>query len=307
MTIPGGYLDLQINGGWGHHFSDDPTSIWEVGSRLVEHGVTQFLPTLVSDGFDRREEAAAVLRAGPPAGWSGAHPIGLHLEGPWLAPSRAGAHDQRALRQIDLADADTLAEVLMVTLAPEVERAIDMIRALADRNIVVSLGHSDSPLRCATDAIEAGASMGTHLFNAMSGLGHRTPGLAAALLLDDRVRFGIIADGVHVDPAMVRLAWQAASDRMVLVSDAVALLGVTADPVARLPNGTLAGATVGIDQAVRNVVRFCDAGLGDASAAAAVRPRAVLGLDTPPDTYIELDDDGIVCLTVIDGESVYRR
>ncbi len=195
----------------------------------------------------------------------------------------------------------------MVTLAPELEGAIDMIRLLTERNIVVSLGHSDSTLRRASDAIEAGASMGTHLFNAMSGLGHRSPGLAAALLIDERVRFGMIVDGVHVAPAMVRLAWQAASERMVLVSDAVALLGVTAEPVARLGDGTLAGATIGIDQAVRNVVSFCDADLGEAAAAAAARPRAVLGLDPPPDTYTELDEQGIVCLTVIDGESVYRR
>ena len=307
VTIPGGYLDLQVNGGWGHHFSDDPSTIWEVGERMVEHGVTQFLPTLISDGFDRRKEAAAVLRAGPPIGWTGAQPIGLHLEGPWLALSRAGAHDPRALRAIDLGDADTPAEVAMVTIAPEIDGAIDMIRALVDRNIVVSLGHSDAPLRCAAEAIEVGATMGTHLFNAMSGLEHRSPGLAAALLLDERVRFGIIADGFHVDPAMVRLAWQAASDRLVLVSDAVALLGVTADPVARLRNGTLAGATVGIDEAVRNVVRFCNADLGEAAEAAAARPRAVLGLDPPPDTYTELDDQGFVCLTVIDGKTLYRR
>lgn len=306
-TIPGGYLDLQINGGWGHHFSNDPASIWQVGARLVEHGVTQFLPTLVSDGFDRSEEAAGVLREGPPVGWVGAQPIGLHLEGPWLAPTRAGAHDPDALRPIDPSVADRLPMVRMVTLAPELEGSSELIRALVDRGIVVSLGHSDASFDVAVAAVDAGASMGTHLFNAMSGLGHRSPGLAAALLLDERSRFGMIADGVHVDPAMVRLAWQTAGERMVLVSDAVSMLGVTTEDVARLGNGTLAGAVVGIDQCVRNLADFCGASLADAAGAASLRPRAVLGIDPPPDTFVEIDDHGVVCATVIGGETAYER
>lgn len=149
--------------------------------------------------------------------------------------------------------------------------------------------------------------MGTHLFNAMSGLAHRRPGLAAALLLDPRPWFGIIADGHHVDPAMVRLAWQTAGERMVLVSDAVSLLGCTTDQVARLADGTLAGSTIGLDQCVRNLVAFTDAPLAEAAAAASSVPRAVLGIEPPAGTFVEIDEAGVVTQTVIDGVVAHRH
>lgn len=304
QRVAGGYLDLQINGGWGHHFSTDPSSIWEVGARLVEHGVTQFLPTLVSDGFPRLPEALAVLEAGPPTGWLGARPIGLHMEGPWLAPSRAGAHPRSALLPPDPSDLGGVDQVRLVTLAPELDGAVEVIGELVERGVVVSLGHSDTTAADAALAFDAGATMGTHLFNAMSGLNHRSPGLAAALLLDPRAFFGIIADGHHVDPAMVRLAWQTAGPRLVLVSDAVALLG-RGDEVARLADGTLAGSTIGLDRCVRNLVAFAGATMAEAAAAASTAPRSVLGLPPPADTFVDLDDDGVVQQTVIDGALAY--
>lgn len=307
LTVPGGYLDVQINGGWGHHFSDDPTSIWEVGSHLVRHGVTQFVPTLVSDGFDRLEEAVAVLDAGPPAGWVGAEPVGLHLEGPWLSPRRAGAHRVDALRPPNAGEVEGCRWVRIVTLAPELPAATQTIERLARVGIVVSLGHSEARVVDALGAFDAGASMGTHLFNAMSGLHHRSPGLAAALLLDSRASFGLIADGEHVAPDMVRLAWLAAPDRLVLVSDAVAALGTTDASVARLENGTLAGAVVAIDECVRNLVDFCDCSLVEAAHAASSKPRAVLGIDPPRDTFIELDELGVVTRTVMAASAVFER
>jgi N-acetylglucosamine-6-phosphate deacetylase len=307
LTVPGGYLDLQINGGWGHHFSNDPASIWQVGTRLVEHGVTQFVPTLVSDGFDRLDDAIAVLEAGPPAGWVGAEPVGLHLEGPWLSPHRAGAHRIDALRSPDPSEVRGRGWVRIVTLAPELPGATAAIEQLSRSGIVVSLGHSEASAAEASRAIDAGASMGTHLFNAMSGLHHRSPGLAAALLLDSRASFGIIADGEHVAPDMVRLAWSAAPDRLLLVSDAVAALGSTDQPVARLVNGTLAGAVVAIDEGVRNLVDFCGCPLADAARAASSRPRAALAIDHSDDTFIELDERGTVARTVIDGSVVFER
>lgn len=305
--VAGGYLDLQINGGWGHHFSDDPSSIWEVGARLVEHGVTQFLPTLVSDGFDRLPEAIAILDAGPPDGWVGAAPMGLHVEGPWLAQTRAGAHRRSALRGPDAALITDVSQVKLVTMAPELEGATEAIEHLTGRGVVVSLGHSDATASEATAALDAGATMGTHLFNAMSGLAHRAPGLAAVLLGDSRARFGIIVDGHHVDPLMVRLAWLSARDRLVLVSDAVSRLGCSDDAVAALADGTLAGSTIGLDQCVRNLVAFTDATLVEAVAAASTGPRAVLGIDPAADTFIDLDAEGVVRRTVIDGVVAYER
>lgn len=306
ITVPGGYFDLQINGGWGVHFSDDPASIWDVGAHLIRHGVTQFLPTLVSDGFDRLDDAIAVLDDGPPPGWVGAEPVGLHLEGPWLSAQRAGAHDLSALRSLDVSDVEGRGWIRLVTLAPELPDAPEAIDRLVRSGVVVSLGHSEATIDDAFAAFDAGASMGTHLFNAMSGLHHRSPGLAAALLLDSRSTFGLIVDGEHVAPGMVRLAWRSAPDRLVLVSDAVASLGLTDDPVATLDNGTLAGSVVAIDQCVRNLVDFCGCSLAEAACAASARPRSVLGLDPRPGTFVELDDNGEVVRTVIAEEVVFE-
>lgn len=303
MRVAGGYVDLQINGGWGHHFSHDPSTIWDVGERLVEHGVTQFLPTLVSEGFDQLDEALAVLEAGPPAGWAGATPLGWHLEGPWLHPDRVGAHRPAALRSPVLTDAiDRRRGVALVTLAPELPGALEVITELARRGVIVSMGHSTASFDEAIAGIDAGARMGTHLFNAMSGLHHREPGLAAALLDDDRAGVGLIADGAHVAPEMVRLAWRLAGDRIVLVSDAVSLLGTTEQAVAKRGDGTLMGATVALDRCVMNVVEFGAAGVDGAAAAASVVPRRLLGIEPPEHTWCDVDPDGRVVEVVISGQ-----
>lgn len=306
MRVDGGYFDVQINGGWGHHFSDDPSSIWAVGEQLLSCGVTQFLPTLVSDGFDRLDEALAVLTAGPPAGWVGAEPVGWHLEGPWLAPSRVGAHAPEALRLADVPERLSRADgVALVTIAPERPGALDAIAELVRRGVTVSMGHSDATFDEVAAAAGVGASMGTHLFNAMSGLHHREPGLAAALLDRADLAVGLIADGHHVAAAMVRLAWRAAGERIVLVSDAVSLLGTTSVDVALRSDGTLMGATVGLDQCVRNVVAFGAADLHQAVRAASSFPRQVLGVDSPPNTWVDLDDDGRVEAVVLGGRSAW--
>lgn len=311
ITVAGGFCELQINGGFGHDFAADPSSIWAVGERLVEHGVTQFLPTLVSSGFGLVDQALESLAAGPPSGWVGAEPIGWHLEGPWLNPERAGAHPVGALRSAT--DDGRLSRengVRLVTLAPEVPGALPLIGLLAGRGVVVSCGHSAASPEQAEAAFAAGATMLTHVFNAMGGLHHREPGLAAVGLLASTPRpiwLGLIADGHHVDPLMVRLAHRLAGDRIVLVSDAVHLLGLTDRSVARLDDGTLAGATVGLARCVSNHAAFAGCSLDESALAASSRPRAVLGIPTPADHRTELDDGGAVLRTIIGGEVVFER
>lgn len=308
MQVPGGYFDVQINGGWGHHFSDDPSSIWVVGTRLLEHGVTQFLPTLISEGFDRLDEALDVLAAGPRPGWVGATPVGWHLEGPWLAPSRVGAHAPQALRSPDVPERLSRADgVVLVTMAPELPGASEAIAELVERGVVVSMGHSAASLEQVDQAVASGARMGTHLFNAMSGLHHREPGLAAALLDRSDLHAGLIADGEHVAPAMVRLAWRLAGERIVLVSDAVSLLGLSDRPAARRTDGTLMGATVGLDACIRNVVDFGAADLAAAVAAASSVPRALLSVERPPNASVVLDDQGNVLQTRLGDSIVFDR
>ncbi len=180
--------------------------------------------------------------------------------------------------------------VALVTLAPELPGALGVVRDLAEAGIVVAAGHSSATAAESRAAIDAGVRYVTHLFNAMVPLGHREPGLPGVALTDERVRVGVIADGVHVDPAVVALAARALGDRLTLVTDAVAALGAPGGPVrlasqwaeagddgVRLPDGTLAGSTLALDRAVRNLVAFAGVPLADALAAASAAPAATLG------------------------------
>jgi N-acetylglucosamine-6-phosphate deacetylase len=222
-------------------------------------------------------------------------PIGLHVEGPFLAAAKAGAHRREHLRPPDLAEAagwSAAAGVRIVTLAPELPGALELIGALCDRGVVVAAGHSLADAAAGTAAIDAGVRYATHLLNAMAPLDHRAPSLAAALLADDRVTVGVIADGVHVARDMLTVVRRTVGPgRLSLVSDAMAGLGVApgrvvlgeADVVigtdaARLADGTLAGAVAGLDVGVRTLVATgCDR--AEAIASVTSTPAALLGLD----------------------------
>jgi N-acetylglucosamine-6-phosphate deacetylase len=294
-----GLIDLQVNGAAGHDLTTDPAAVWSVGAALAGHGVSAFLPTLVSPSFATIDRARAVLLAGPPPGFSGANPLGWHVEGPFLSPARAGAHDRAALRSPDLgavADWSPASGVRMVTLAPELPGALEIVAALAGRGVVVSIGHSEASHAEAAAAFDAGARFVTHLFNAMAPLDHREPGLIGAALADERVTVGLIPDGLHVHPAVVRLVWRLAGPaRLAVVSDAIAALGmppgryelagrevlVDADSV-RLPDGTLAGSVLPLDRAVRNLAVFAGIEPDEARRAATEVPARLLGLAPLP-------------------------
>jgi N-acetylglucosamine-6-phosphate deacetylase len=288
-----GFVDLQCNGALGIDLASEPERLWELGAQLLRWGVTAWLPTIVTTPPGVVDRALTALAAGAPDGWVGAVPLGLHLEGPFLAPDKRGAHPRSLLRAPDLTTAaawSRAAGVALVTLAPELDGALDVLRGLVARGVVVSLGHSAATVEEARGAVDAGASWVTHLFNAMSPLHHREPGLAGAALTDERLHVGLIADGVHVHPTAVALAQRALGGRLVLVTDSVAALGmppgehalgratvvVDANAV-RLPDGTLAGSNLSLDQAVRNLVTFtgCEPALAVGAASAA--PARVLG------------------------------
>ncbi|MCA9987123.1 MAG: N-acetylglucosamine-6-phosphate deacetylase, partial [Anaerolineales bacterium] len=264
-----GFIDLQVNGGFGRDFTADPATIWAVAAQLPRYGVTRFLPTIITAPLGTMAAALAVMKAGPPAGFRGSVPLGLHLEGPFLSPQKPGAHPPQHLLAPDASRVTDWAapEVRLVTLAPELPGAGALIEALAARGIVVSMGHSAATYEEALAALDAGVRYGTHLFNAMAPLHHRAPGLAAALLSDTRATLGLIADLVHVHPALVRLVWQLAGPaRLTLVTDAMAALGMgdgryqlgdqivtVADGSARLADGTLAGAILPLNLCLRNL------------------------------------------------------
>jgi N-acetylglucosamine-6-phosphate deacetylase len=313
LFLSAGFVDLQINGGWEYDLQADPTSLWDLAARLPEVGVTSFLPTLTTNGHEHLNVALDTLLDGPPAGWSGAQPVGWHLEGPWLAEEKAGAHDRARIapppRHLDERICPE-GGVRLVTLAPEVDGAIALIGELVGRGVVVSLGHTAATADVSRSGFAAGATVGTHLFNAMGGLHHRSPGLAAALLLDD-VWVGLIVDGHHVAPDLVDLAWRLAGPRLVLVSDAVAGMGIRADPVARMADGTLAGSLVGIDQCARNLVDFTGASMAEVLATTSLNPARALGLGDRGTLdvgaradLVALDSHGNVVLTIVNGEIV---
>jgi N-acetylglucosamine-6-phosphate deacetylase len=263
---------------------------------LLRRGVTSFLPTAVTapiDDLARFADAVRGWRAHAPD--DGAQPLGFNLEGPFLAPSRKGAHDEAALRtpaEVETATLEPLLDGLrVITIAPELPGALELIRSLAGRGVVVSLGHSAASVDEARRGYAAGARSTTHLFNAMSGLDHRAPGLALAALLDDDVAVEVIADGHHVARELWPLvARTKPASRLLLVSDALAIAGTPAgrgwigqlacevvDGRAVLAGTeTLAGSVIALDTAVRNLVGG-DVGLHDAVAAAATNPATLLG------------------------------
>jgi N-acetylglucosamine-6-phosphate deacetylase len=295
LFLTPGFIDLQCNGGWGHDFSQDPGSIWQVASRLPQTGVTGFLPTVVTSPLATIEAAQAAWQGGPPAGWRGAQPIGLHLEGPFLNEARKGAHNPAHLRPPDPAVIDAWRPeqgVRLVTLAPELPGALGVIAQLAAQGVIVSAGHSLADGEAAQKGIDAGLRYGTHLFNAMPPMLHREPGLAGALLADERVTLGLIADGLHVHPTLIKVVWQALGPhRLNLVSDAMAALGmppgryrlgdfeVTVDEhSARLSDGTLAGSVMPLDAALYCFRQMTGCSLSAALPLVTTTPARLLGL-----------------------------
>lgn len=294
LLVPG-FIELQFNGGFGDDFADDPTTIWRVAEALPRYGVTAFLPTIITSPPEKVALGQQVVTQHRLAGFRGAEPLGLHVEGPFLNPQKKGAHNPAYLRLPDLAAVAGWSPetgVRLVSLAPELPGALDVIRALAGRGVLVSAAHSMATYDQARAGFDAGIRYGTHLFNAMPAPGHRDPGLPGALLTDDRITVGMIVDGIHVHPAMVALAWRVLGPgRLNLVTDAMAALGmapgvhrlgdfeVTVDESsARLADGTLAGSILALDQALRNLIAFTGCALRDALATVTTTPARALGL-----------------------------
>ncbi|MFN3215698.1 MAG: N-acetylglucosamine-6-phosphate deacetylase [Acidimicrobiales bacterium] len=288
LLVAPGLVDTQINGAGPVDLRRDPAGLASLCAAAARHGVTTLLATLPSHDLDRAlvgelGDAAAVMRR-----VEGEAPVatvaGLHLEGPFLAPARAGAHRLADLRPIDAEIVQAWARdpfVAMVTLAPELDGAIEAIETLTASGTVAAIGHTDAERGHVSAAVDAGARHVTHLWNAMAGLHHRAPGVVGAALTDERITAGLICDGAHVDPLVVRLSWQAMGpERLVLVSDAVASPETAhpGDGAAVIgADGTLQGSTTMLDQGVRNLIAFAGASEVDALATATRNPARLLG------------------------------
>lgn len=331
LILSPGWIDIQINGADGMDFTNTPDCLWQVAAGLPRYGCTAFVPTVITALAEVYRHAMDVLRQGPPQGWVGSTPLGYHFEGPFLNPAKKGAHNADWLR---LPDGDFARDwsradgVRMVTMAPELPGALELARELAGRGICLSAGHSMASVDEARAAISAGYTLATHLFNAMPALDHRAPGLAAAALLEAGLTPGIIVDGIHVHPDMVRLAWRMkGADGLALVTDAMAALGmppgvfnqagmevVVDETSARLRNGTLAGSKLSLDNAVRNTMAFTGASLTEVLPAVTSTPARLLGLTDRGHIapglcadFTLVDEAGSVHWTIVGGQVAYSR
>jgi len=296
--LTAGLVDLQVNGSAGVDLAHADRAGWRrVAEHQARHGVTAFVPTFVTAPLERLAAAvgATVDAALDLRDRRAAQALGAHLEGPFLSPSKPGAHPVDLLRLPEPAAVDALlagGTPLVVTVAPELDGAAEAIERLLAAGVHVSIGHSMATAEQAAAAADRGVRLVTHLFNAQRAFGHREPGLPGRALVDERLVSGLIADRVHVADDALRLAFAAAAGRIALVSDAVAAAGMApgpfrlgpieavavADGPPRLPDGTLAGSALHLDEAVRNVVAL---GVDPAVAieAASAVPAAALGDD----------------------------
>jgi len=317
-----GFVDLQVNGFAGVDFlSADAAGYARAGEVLLATGVTAYLPTFItSEEADlvRALEAVPDARPGPRI-------LGVHLEGPFLAPNRLGTHSPSARRDPDAALLERLLDagpVRLVTLAPELDGALELVELLHARGVVVSVGHTDATAAEAHLAFDRGARTVTHVFNAMRPLHHRDPGVAGAALVRPDVVVQAIVDGVHLDPDTVRLLWGVAAGRLALVTDATAAAGVgdgtyllggieitVEGDVVRRGDGVLAGSVLTMIGAVRNLVEL-GVPLERALEAASTVPGRIMGLPElgeirpgGPADIVVLDDELQVVRTIVGEET----
>lgn len=328
LFVAPGLIDIQINGGFGHDFTQDPTTIWEVGRRLPELGVTSFVPTVVTSPDEVTDLAIDVVANRKPADYRGAEVLGLHFEGPWIAPEMRGAHNESHIVDPEPGVASKWAGsglVRIVTLAPERPGANEVIELLTGAGVVVSVGHTAADFATASAAYERGASLATHLFNQMSPLGHREPGTVGAALMS-AAHCLLIVDGLHLAEAALEIAWRVLGEsRIVLVTDAMAALGLGPGvyplgdgPITvgqdgpRTADGRLAGSVVTMPGAVANLAAATSADLAQALRCATANPAAALHL-TDRGTLrpgcrgdvVLLDADLAVVATFVAGDRVH--
>jgi len=333
-----GMIDLHAHGALGRDTMDaDPEGLRAMARFYARHGVTAYYATTMSAPIDEILAALASVRevmneAPDDSEVTEASLLGVHVEGPYIDPERAGAQSPGTIRRATLDEYERLVAtgvVKLITLAPEYSENRTLLpRAVAD-GLVVAAGHSSASYDDMAQAARLGLSQATHLFNAMGGLHHREPGMVGASLALDGIRCQLIADNIHIHPAVLKLAVRAKGiNGIILITDAMSGTGmpdgtyrlgdqdvVVAGGEARLESGALAGSTLTLERAVHNMMAAADLSLADALAMATLVPARAMGIADHKGSIqpakdadiILLDDAGVVWLTMVAGRVVYRR
>ncbi|MFI9341328.1 N-acetylglucosamine-6-phosphate deacetylase [Streptomyces sp. NPDC052773] len=311
-----GFVDLHNHGGGGASFTSGTVDDVLRGIHTHRtHGTTTLVASTVTGDMHFLAQRAGLLSELAEQG----DIAGIHFEGPFISPCRKGAHSEELLRDPDPAEVRKLIDAArgharMVTLATELPGGIDSVRLLADHGVIAAVGHTDATYEQTVEAIEAGATVATHLFNAMPALGHRAPGPIAALLEDERVTVELINDGTHLHPAALQLAFHhAGANRVAFITDAMDAAGFgdgrymlgpleveVADGVARLvEGGSIAGSTLTLDRAFKRAVTVDRLPVADVVAALSANPARLLGMD---DRIGSLEPGKDADLVLLDGD-----
>lgn len=333
LTLLPGFVDVHVHGGMGYDAMDaDPVGLQTVAQFYARHGVTAFLATTWTDTPTRITKALETIAAAKGPQVNGATLIGAHVEGPYLNPQKCGAQNLGLIRRADPEEAMDWLEmgvVRLLSLAPEYEENLWLIQECANRGIAVSVAHSAATYDQVLRAVQLGLRHATHTFNAMSELHHRNPGAVGAVLTSPEVRCELIADNIHVHPAMMKLLLLAKGpDGVILITDAIRGSGmpdgeypvddrtiIVRSGVARLADGTLAGSTITMEKALANFLKASGRPLAEIWRVSSLNAAQAIGiedrkgsLDVQKDAdLVLLDDDMNVQITVAEGRIVYRR
>ena len=334
LTILPGFIDMHLHGAGGADTMEATyKALNTVAFTHAKHGTTAMVPATVAATNEELLAVGKAIKTAVEKGTDGAKVLGLHVEGPYMNVECLGAHRKECVRKASVAETEALWEtsggnIKVMTLAPEIDGALELIGYLRSIGVVPSLGHTMATVEQFERGVAAGALHTTHLFNAMRPFHHREPGIIGATLTDRRVSSEVIADGIHVNPVALKLFYQSKGpDKAILVTDSMQAVDLpegqyelgglevfVKDGSARLANGTLAGSTLTMERAVKNMIKLAGASLEDASQMASLNPAKLLGLAYRKGSIalgkdadlVAVDEDFKVKLTMVEGRVVYK-
>lgn len=332
--IPG-LIDLHIHGANGFDTMDSNyNALNEISKYLAKNGVTAFLPTTVTADWESIKNAVVNIENSKSKGVDGAIIIGAYIEGPFITEKNKGAHPENFIKKLNNKDVNELIElsngnIKIMTIAPEKEGSLDIIKKVTLNGVKVSIGHTNATFNETKDAIENGANIAVHTFNGMRGLHHREPGVVGAVLSIDEIFAELIADNIHVHPEVIKILVKCkGTDKICLISDCMRAGGlvdgeytlgelevIVKDSIPRVKSGSLAGSTLKLIDGIKNIIQYVGVNPLEAVHMASLVPAKILGIDNKFGSIKEnkkanltiIDDDYNIIMTIVNGKIVYKN